>query len=146
MAGGAAATAPTTLLQDSSVRPVIALTEEEIADVSLATFYIFDKENESQLGQGIRLAQRCGRCGGGGGSGGAAVGGAGRCGGGGCAAARCAGSGGAGSGGGGAGRCGGGGCAPARGGGCAGWGIGCAGCVSIGFGEGCWQPKSANCY
>ena len=70
MAGGAAATAPTTnvpSLQDSSLRPVIALAEEEIADVSLATFHIFGKENESELGQGIRLAARgCGgRCGGG---------------------------------------------------------------------------------
>ena len=64
MAGGAAATAPTTnvpSLQDSSLRPVIALAEEEIADVSLATFHIFGKENESELGQGIRLAARgCG--------------------------------------------------------------------------------------
>ena len=66
MAGGAAATAPTTnvpSLQDSSLRPVIALAEEEIADVSLATFHIFGKENESELGQGIRLAAR--GCGGG---------------------------------------------------------------------------------
>ena len=67
MAGGAAATAPTTnvpSLQDSSLRPVIALAEEEIADVSLATFHIFGKENNSELGQGIRLAARgCGgRC------------------------------------------------------------------------------------
>ena len=78
MAGGAAATAPTTnvpSLQDTSLRPVIALAEEEIADVSLATFHIFGKENESELGQGIRLAAR--GCGG-------------RCGGG-CAAARCGG-------------------------------------------------------
>ena len=78
MAGGAAATAPTTnvpSLQDTSLRPVIALDEEEIADVSLATFHIFGKENKSALGQGIRLAAR--GCGG-------------RCGGG-CAAARCGG-------------------------------------------------------
>src|SRR5262245_26845053 len=70
MAGGAAATAPTANvppLQDTSLRPVITLDEEEIADVSLGTFYVFDKENESDLGQGIRLAARgcggCGRCG-----------------------------------------------------------------------------------
>ena len=103
MAGGAAANAPTAnvpSLQDASLRPAITLDEEEIADVSLGTFYVFDKENDSQLGQGIRLAARggCGRCGGG-----CAARG---CGGGGrCAVARCAG------------RCGcGGGC-----GGCGGW-------------------------
>ena len=130
MAGGAAATAPTTnvpSLQDTSLRPVIALDEEEIADVSLATFHIFGKENKSALGQGIRLAARgCGgRCGGG--CAAARCGGcAGRCG---CAAARCAG------------RCGGG-CAVARCGGCAGWGIGCAGCVGIGCGGGCWRWTS----
>ncbi|MGA7775231.1 MAG: hypothetical protein WCA25_20155, partial [Pseudolabrys sp.] len=57
MAGGASATTPTAnapSLQDTSLR--LALDEEEIADVSLATFYIFDKENNSELGQGIRLA------------------------------------------------------------------------------------------
>src|SRR5215831_6867988 len=66
MAGGASATAPTAnvpSLQDTSLLPVITLDEEEIADVSLATFYVFDKENESRLGQGIRLAAHCSRCG-----------------------------------------------------------------------------------
>src|SRR5262245_33640694 len=137
MAGGAAANAPTAnvpSLQDTSLRPAITLDEEEIADVSLGTFYVFDKENESQLGQGIRLAARgggCGRCGGCGG--GAAA----RCGGGGgcavarcaaarCAAARCAG------------RCGcGGGCGGC--GGCGGWWIGPAVGVGVGLvGTGCW--------
>src|SRR6476660_4435975 len=85
MAGGAAANAPS--LQDTLLRPAITLDEEEIADVSLGTFYVFDKENDSRLGQGVRLAARggggCGRCGGC-----AAA----RCGGGGgrCAVARCA--------------------------------------------------------
>src|SRR3974390_3389716 len=70
VAGGAYATAPTAnvSLQETTPRPEIILGEEEIADVSLATFYVFDKENESQLGQGIRLAAHgcgCGRCGGG---------------------------------------------------------------------------------
>jgi hypothetical protein len=128
MAGGAAATAPTTnvpSLQDASP-PVITLDEEEIADVSLGTFYVFDKENEPRLGQGIRLAARgcggCGRCGGC-----AAA----RCGGcaGKCAVARCAG------------RCG---CAARCGrcGGCGGgwWGIGCAGVgLGVGLGAGCWR-------
>ena len=139
MVGGAAANAPTAnvpSLQDTSLRPAITLDEEEIADVSLGTFYVFDKENDSRLGQGIRLAARggggCGRCGGcaaarcGGGGGRCAVA---RCGGGGgrCAVARCAG------------RCGcGGGC-----GGCGGWwGIAPAVGVGVGLGlvgAGCWQ-------
>jgi len=146
IAGGAAANAPTAnvpSLQDTSLRPAITLDEEEIADVSLGTFYVFDKENESQLGQGIRLAARggggCGRCGGG----------AARCGGGGgrCAAARCA-----------ArcasacavARCAAGRCAAARCAGGCGCGGGCGGCggwwiapavgVGVGLvGAGCWQ-------
>jgi hypothetical protein len=57
MGNGASATAPTaTSLQDTLLRPVVTLDEEEVADVSLGTFYVFDKENESRLGQGIRLA------------------------------------------------------------------------------------------
>jgi hypothetical protein len=132
MAGGAAANAPTAnvpSLQDTSLRPVITLDEEEIADVSLGTFYVFDKENDSQLGQGIRLAARggCGRCGGG--CAAARCGGcAGRCAVARCAAARCAVARCAG-------RCGcGGGC-----GGCGGWWGGCVG-VGVGLvGAGCWR-------
>jgi hypothetical protein len=136
MAGGAAANAPTAnvpSLQDTSLRPAITLDEEEIADVSLGTFYVFDKENDSQLGQGIRLAARggcggCGRCGGcaaarcGGGGGRCAVA---RCAAARCAVARCAGG------------CGcGGGC-----GGCGGWwGIAPAVGVGVGLvGAGCWR-------
>jgi hypothetical protein len=124
MAGGAAATAPTTNLPSLlDAAPVITLDEEEIADVSLGTFYVFDKENEPRLGQGIRLAARgCGGCGRCGGCAAARCGGcAGR-----CAVARCAG------------RCG---CAARCGcGGCGGaWWIACAGCVSIGCGGGCWR-------
>ncbi len=37
------------------------LGEEEMFDVSLATFYVFDKEN---LGGGVQLARGCGGCGG----------------------------------------------------------------------------------
>jgi len=129
MAGGAAANAPTAnipSLQDTSLRPAITLDEEEIADVSLGTFYVFDKENESQLGQGIRLAARgggCGRCGG-----------AARCGGGGrCAVARCA-----------AGRCAvarcAGGCGCGGCGGCGGWWIAPAVGVGVGLvGAACWR-------
>ncbi len=73
----------------------LLLGEEEIFDVSLGTFYIYDKENAgpSALPQNLRLARGgcggCGgggcRCGGGGGSGGCRCGGGGggcRCGGG----------------------------------------------------------------
>src|SRR3984885_11630783 len=43
------------------------LGEEEMADVSLATFYVFDKEN---VGSGVQLARGgCGGCGHGGGGG-----------------------------------------------------------------------------
>src|SRR5271155_1700734 len=91
MAGGASATAPTTSvpLQDNERR--IVLGEEEISDVSLATFHVFDKENEPPLRQGLRLAAGgCGHGGGGcghGGGGGCGHGGGCGCGhGGGCAA------------------------------------------------------------
>jgi hypothetical protein len=66
------------------------LGEEEISDVSLATFYVFDKENTGQppLDQHLRLAR--GGCGGGGGCGCGGGGGGGchmGCGGGGCGCA-----------------------------------------------------------
>jgi|SRR5215211_2283950 len=64
MAGGASsAPAPTVDLpwQDTAPRPVIILGEEEISDVSLATFYVFDREN-ANLGEGMKLAQACGGC------------------------------------------------------------------------------------
>jgi hypothetical protein len=95
LAGGAsAATAVPTADTPSwtTAPPQITLSEEEIADVSLATFYVFDKENAgTRLGE--RIAQRggcraagcraagCGRCAGGRGCG---CGRACRCGGGGC--------------------------------------------------------------
>jgi hypothetical protein len=138
MAGGASATAPTAdgpSLQDTSLSPVITLGEEEISDVSLATFYIFDRENESQLGQGIRLAAggcSCGKSCGGGGKGCCAscaggvkacascAGGVKAC----ASCARCAV------------RCGGCGCGGC--GGCGGWWLG-IGCVSVGCGGGCWR-------
>jgi hypothetical protein len=56
--------------RDTAARHEIALGDEEISDVSLATFYVFDKENAgaSQLGQGLKLAaggcRGCGGCGG----------------------------------------------------------------------------------
>jgi hypothetical protein len=106
MTGAASATAPATNVssQDNARRFILA--EEEISDVSLVTFQVFDRENP-RLGQGIRVARGggcggcgCGHGGGGGGcaragfSGGCAVGGCavgGRCAVGGCAAGgRCA--------------------------------------------------------
>src|SRR5271168_900163 len=108
MTGAASATAPTTThqpSQDNARR--FFLGEEEISDVSLATFHVFDREN-APLSERIKVAR-------GGGCGGCAHGGGGGCrcagGGGGCAVGgRCAG--------------GGGGCAV--GGRCAGGGGGCA--------------------
>src|SRR6202007_678029 len=54
------------------------LGEEEMADVSLATFYLFDKENVGGVG-GVQVARGCGGCGGcgrgGGGGGGRGCGG-----------------------------------------------------------------------
>src|SRR6478672_7749070 len=41
----------------------ITLCEEEISDVSLATFYIFDNERAGTSRRGARLAQGCGGCG-----------------------------------------------------------------------------------
>ena len=91
----------------------ITLGEEEISDVSLATFYVFDHASRESIQGNIQLARGCGggcghgcgRCGGGG-----RCGGIGRCGGGchfgGCRGCRCGG------------RC---------GGGCFGIGIGCGG-------------------
>ena len=57
---------------DTAARHEIALGEEEISDVSLATFYVFDKENAgaSEHGQGLKLARGCGGGRGGGGCGG----------------------------------------------------------------------------
>ena len=98
--------------------PVITLGEEELSDVVLSKFFVYDREATAASKLGLQYAQRCG---GGRGCGGGCrgCGGAGRCGGGGCAVARCGG-----------GRCGcGGGCAVVRR--CAGCGvgIGCAACT-----------------
>ena len=43
--------------------PPFAFGEEEIADVSLSTFYVFDKENTATPQLGEKLAWRCGGCG-----------------------------------------------------------------------------------
>jgi hypothetical protein len=97
------------------------LSEEEIADVSLATFHLFDKE--SGIAGFTQIARGCG-CGGCGGRG---------CGGGGCRG--CGGGGGCRGGFGGCG-CRGCGCAGCGGGGGCGIGFGCG--VGVGFGWGGW--------
>jgi hypothetical protein len=121
MTGAASATAPSADIpsQSTTPHPVITLGEEEISDVSLATFYVFNKEN-AVVGQGVQLA----RGGGGGGHGGCGHGGCRGCGG----ARGCGGCGGRG--------CGGrgcrGGCGCAGCGGCGGWWGGCSCCLSWG--------------
>jgi hypothetical protein len=117
------------------------LDEEEMADVSLATFYVFDREN---VGGGVQLARGCGG-GGGCGHGGGGCGGCGH-GGGGCAH----GGGGCAHGGGGCGGCAhvGGGCAHGGGGfvgvrGCGGRGfVGVRGCGGF---RGCRGFRGCGC-
>jgi hypothetical protein len=112
MVGGtSASTMPTAGIpqpDNTSPNQRFVLSEEEMSDVSLATFYVFDREN---VGGGVQLARGCGGCGGCRGCGG--CGGARGCGGGGCGGCR--------------------GCAGCRGcgGGCIGIGLG-----AIGFGLG----------
>jgi hypothetical protein len=59
VAGGASATAPIANVpaQDTGSRPVITLGEEEISDVNLATFYVFDKEDARISQAGVQTAQ-----------------------------------------------------------------------------------------
>jgi hypothetical protein len=86
--GASASIAPAVPTQNSA--PVI-LAEEEISDVSLSTFYVFDKENAGTHRPGVHLAARavgrgCGGC--------AVRRGCGGCGGRGCAVRGCGGCGG----------------------------------------------------
>jgi hypothetical protein len=111
--GASAAVVPGEKAPSQARLPVITLGEEELSDVSLSKFFVYDREATASSRLGVQYAQRCG---GGRGCGGGCrgCGGAGRCGGGGCAVARCA-------------RCGGG-CAVRRCGVGCGVGIGCAAC------------------
>ena len=65
LVGGASASAPTadTPSQNTTARQQIFLGEEELSDVSLATFYVQDKENTAKPQSGAQLAWW--RCGGG---------------------------------------------------------------------------------
>ena len=75
LATGASAETPVDASTPSAgVSRQVLLGEEEISDVSLATFYVFDKENAGSLKPGVQLARGggggcgCGHgCGGGGG-------------------------------------------------------------------------------
>ena len=70
LVGGASAAAlPTADVQatpNNMMGHQVTLGEEEISDVSLATFYVFDKENSGSLRGMVQEARGCGcgRCGG----------------------------------------------------------------------------------
>jgi hypothetical protein len=67
LAGGASAATAVPAADTPSrdtVPPQITLSEEEIADVSLGTFFVFDKESAGTPYIGEKVAQRCGGCGG----------------------------------------------------------------------------------
>ena len=63
LASGASAEAPVDTSTPNTRQ--VFLGEEEISDVSLATFYVFDKENVRSLKPGVQLARGGGGCGGG---------------------------------------------------------------------------------
>ena len=89
LASGASATPAADVPEwNTAGRNKIILADEEISDVSLATFHVFDSETDFPLRQGIKVAAGHGGCGGCGGHGG--CGGGGGCAhGGGCGCARC---------------------------------------------------------
>jgi hypothetical protein len=69
LASGAYATGVANSSQDVSARdttlgPQINLSEEELSDVSLGTFYVFDKEGFGKPGQQYAIIVACGGCGG----------------------------------------------------------------------------------
>jgi hypothetical protein len=85
LAGGGSASAAVADLpqKDAATSPEIILSEEEISDVNLGTFYVFDKETAGTPRLGEKFARACGGCGGGRGCGRGCRGCRG-CGGGGC--------------------------------------------------------------
>jgi hypothetical protein len=69
LAGGAStqAAGPAADIPARHVEPShqLTLSEEEVSDVSLATFYVFDKENAAAASPGVQLVRGgCGGCGG----------------------------------------------------------------------------------
>jgi hypothetical protein len=118
LAAPTAGSAADVLWQNAAPFRVPSLDDEEISDVSLATFYLFNKENQGNSGSDIQLAVMRTGCGCGHGCGGCR----------GCGGVRACRVGG----------CGVGGCRGCRVGGCGGgcgvgWG-GCGGCGGCGFG------------
>jgi hypothetical protein len=79
LASGASAQAVVDTIPSTGVSHNVFLGEEEITDVSLATFYVFDKENAGPLDPFVQLA-RGGGCGCGHGCGGGGCRGCGGCG------------------------------------------------------------------
>jgi hypothetical protein len=57
LGGGASRAAVGPAGNGSTEAPVITLSEEEISDVSLATFYVFDNENAETHHPGLQLAR-----------------------------------------------------------------------------------------
>ena len=64
LAGGASEAAVGPPSDTLTVNTAVILYEEEISDVSLSTFYVFDHENAGARRPGLQLAQRrgCGGC------------------------------------------------------------------------------------
>src|SRR5215470_7697257 len=70
LAGGASGAAVGPPSETLTANTTVALYEEEISDVNLSTFYVFDHENAGARRPGLRLAQRtrnrprqgCGGC------------------------------------------------------------------------------------
>ena len=65
--GGASAAvdamAPAQSVLNPAVCRQVTLVEEEVSDVSLATFFVFDKDNASTMQPHRRMARACGGCG-----------------------------------------------------------------------------------
>jgi len=100
LAGGASAATAPAIAPDVASKDVVtnhefALTEEEVTDVSLGTFFVFDKEGAGQV-RGQQYARGCGGCRGCGGGGCRGCGGGRGCGGRGCGGCRGCGGGGCG--------------------------------------------------
>src|SRR5271167_3003577 len=94
LAGPTAASLEDILWQNNASFQIPTLDDEEISDVSLATFHLFDKDNLGNSHSGIQLAMRagCGGCGCGhgcGGCGGRGCGGVRACRVGGCGVGGC---------------------------------------------------------
>lgn len=56
----AAIVGPAQNIPTQNIAPAIILGEEEIWDVSLSTFYVYDKENTGTRDRGVQLARGCG--------------------------------------------------------------------------------------